>query len=45
MSETVLKNVLASLDMMWRGMLGLFMVCGGIAVVMILIAKFTKHRG
>jgi hypothetical protein len=44
MSETVMKNVLASLDMMWRGMLGLFVVCGGIAVIMILISKCTRAK-
>jgi hypothetical protein len=42
MDETVLSNVFASLDIMWRGMLGLFIVCGSIAVIMMLIAKFTK---
>jgi hypothetical protein len=44
MSETVMKNVFASLDIMWKGMLGLFIVCGGIAVVMMIIAKFVKGR-
>jgi hypothetical protein len=42
MSEAVLNNVFASLDMMWRGMLGLFIVCGSIAVIMMVIKKFTK---
>ncbi|MDR0399496.1 MAG: hypothetical protein LBH51_00960 [Treponema sp.] len=42
MDEAVLRNVFASLDMMWKGMLGLFIVCGGIAVIMIGITKITK---
>jgi hypothetical protein len=45
MDEAVLKNALASLGSMWRGMLGLFVVCGGIAVIMIIIAKFTRGKG
>jgi hypothetical protein len=44
MSEIVLKNVLASLDIMWKGMLGLFIICSGIAVVMMIVAKCTKGR-
>jgi hypothetical protein len=40
--EVVLKNVFASLDIMWKGMLGLFVVCAGIAVIMMIITKFTK---
>jgi hypothetical protein len=44
MSETVLTNVLASLDMMWKGMLGLFVVCGSIAVIMMIISKCIKSR-
>jgi hypothetical protein len=44
MSGIVLNNVLASLDIMWKGMLGLFVVCGGIAVVMMIIAKCTKGK-
>jgi hypothetical protein len=44
MSEAVLKNVYASLDMMWRGMLGLFVVCGVIAVLMILISKYVRAK-
>jgi hypothetical protein len=45
MSETILKNVFASLDMMWKGMLGLFVVCGGVAVLMMIISKFIKGKG
>jgi hypothetical protein len=44
MSEAVLKNVLASLDIMWKGMLGLFIVCGGVAVIMMIIAKCTTGK-
>jgi hypothetical protein len=45
MNETVLKNVLASLDIMWKGMLGLFIVCGGVAALMTIIAKCIKGKG
>jgi hypothetical protein len=31
--------------MMWKGMLGLFVVCGGVAVLMMIIAKFVKGKG
>jgi isoprenylcysteine carboxyl methyltransferase (ICMT) family protein YpbQ len=44
MNEAVLKNVFNSLDIMWRGMLGLFVVCGGIAVLMIVISKLIKYK-
>jgi hypothetical protein len=43
-NETVLNNVFGSLDIMWKGMLGLFVVCGGVAVVMILISKLTARK-
>jgi hypothetical protein len=36
--------VAASLDIMWKGMLGLFVVCGGIAVIMMIISKWTKKQ-
>jgi hypothetical protein len=44
MDEIILKNLFASLDIMWKGMLGLFIVCGGIAVVVMILAKFTKGK-
>jgi TRAP-type uncharacterized transport system fused permease subunit len=44
MNETVLKNVLDSLDIMWKGMVGLFVVCGCIGILMSIIAKFTKDK-
>jgi hypothetical protein len=44
MSEAVLNNVAASLEMMWKGMLGLFVVCGGVAVIMMAVSKFTKGK-
>jgi hypothetical protein len=43
MNGTVLRNVLDSLDIMWKGMLGLFAVCGSICILMTIIAKFTKN--
>jgi Mg2+/Co2+ transporter CorB len=44
MDEMVSNNLFASLDIMWRGMLGLFIVCGAIAVVMVIIAKCMKKK-
>jgi hypothetical protein len=44
MDATVLNNVLASLDIMWKGMVGLFVVCGGIAVIMMLVSKGLKGK-
>jgi hypothetical protein len=44
MDEAVLKNVFDSLDIMWRGMVGLFVVCGGIAVIMMIISKLIKNK-
>ncbi|MDR2631029.1 MAG: hypothetical protein LBC60_08920 [Spirochaetaceae bacterium] len=41
MNETVLNNVFASLTIMWKGMLGLFVVCGGVAVIMMIISRLT----
>lgn len=37
-----MANVYASLQIMWKGMAGLFLVCGFIAVLIMLIRKFTK---
>jgi hypothetical protein len=42
MTETVLNNTLASLAIMWKGMLGLFVVCGVVAVLMMLVARLIK---
>jgi hypothetical protein len=44
MSDAVLKNVFDSLDMMWKGMLGLFLVCGAVALLTIIIAKCVKPK-
>jgi hypothetical protein len=44
MNDAVLKNIFDSLDMMWKGMLGLFLVCGAIAVLTIIVAKCAKPR-
>jgi hypothetical protein len=43
-NDGVLKNVLVSLDLMWKGMLGLFLVCGLVAVLTIIIAKCLKKK-
>jgi hypothetical protein len=42
MTETVMNNALASLAIMWKGMLGLFVVCGAVAVIMMLVARLIK---
>jgi hypothetical protein len=44
MNDAVLKNVFGSLDMMWKGMLGLFLVCGAVALLTVIIAKFVKPK-
>jgi hypothetical protein len=44
MTETVLKNTFSSLDIMWKGMLGLFIVCGAVAVIMMIITRFLRKR-
>ena len=43
MNETILNNVLSSLEIMWKGMLGLFVVCCGVAVIMIAISKLVSR--
>jgi hypothetical protein len=45
MDDVVLKNVFDSLDIMWKGMLGLFLVCGIVAVLTIIISKWARTRG
>ena len=37
-----LNDVYASLEIMWKGMAGLFIVCGFIMLLTMLISKFTK---
>jgi hypothetical protein len=44
MDNIVLKDVFDSLDMMWKGMLGLFLVCGAVALLTIIIAKCVKPK-
>jgi hypothetical protein len=44
MSDAVLKNVFGSLDIMWKGMLGLFLVCTAVALLTIIIAKWVKPK-
>ena len=38
-------DLLASLEMMWKGMLGLFAVCGFIMLLTMLISKITAGKG
>jgi hypothetical protein len=42
MNQIVLSDVFASLNIMWKGMLGLFIVCGSVAALMMIIAKITQ---
>ncbi|MDR1586416.1 MAG: hypothetical protein LBS57_03045 [Treponema sp.] len=44
MSGAVLQNVFESLDIMWKGMLGLFIVCGAIALLTGIIIRLVKGR-
>jgi hypothetical protein len=44
MDEAVLKNIFDSLDMMWKGMLGLFLVCGAVALLTVIIGKCVKSK-
>jgi hypothetical protein len=44
MDYATLQNVYDSLDIMWKGMLGLFIVCGGIAIIMGIIGKCVKSK-
>jgi hypothetical protein len=37
--------LIASLNIMWKGMLGLFIVCGFIAVLFMVIARFVGKPG
>jgi hypothetical protein len=38
-------DLIASLHIMWKGMLGLFIVCGFIAVLFMVIAKLLGKGG
>jgi hypothetical protein len=44
MSAGTISNFYASLELMWKGMLGLFIVCGALVVVMIIVAKICKPK-
>ena len=37
-------DLFASLEIMWKGMAGLFVVCGFIMVITMLISKFTTKK-
>ncbi|MDR0876956.1 MAG: hypothetical protein LBN21_02800 [Treponema sp.] len=41
MTEEMMFNVMASLDIMWKGMLGLFVVCGFVALLTMLVSKIA----
>ena len=42
--ELNINNVTASLEIMWKGMAGLFVVCGFIMLLTMLIAKVTAGK-
>jgi hypothetical protein len=44
MDNIVWKDVFSSLDIMWKGMLGLFLVCGAVALLTIIIARCVKPK-
>jgi hypothetical protein len=41
---TVWENVVSSLDIMWKGMLGLFAVCALVALITNIIGKVARSR-
>ena len=38
-------DLFASLEMMWKGMVGLFAVCGFIMLLTMLVSKLTMGKG
>jgi hypothetical protein len=42
MSNETMVNFYNSLDIMWKGMLGLFVVCGFIMLLIMLVSKIVK---
>ncbi|MDR1307204.1 MAG: hypothetical protein LBK74_06500 [Treponema sp.] len=40
MDPAIVQNVLNSLNMMWKGMAGLFVVCGVMAILTALMVKW-----
>jgi hypothetical protein len=42
MSNETMINFYNSLDIMWKGMLGLFVVCGFIMLLIMLVSKIVK---
>jgi hypothetical protein len=43
-TDVVLRDLFNSLDIMWKGMLGLFVVCSAIALLTAIITKLVKGR-
>ena len=39
-----MDNLYASLDIMWKGMAGLFVVCGFVMLLIMLISALIKKR-
>jgi hypothetical protein len=44
MTEEMTRNLYASLELMWKGMLGLFIVCGSLVLVMMLVGKICGKK-
>ncbi|GMO63505.1 MAG: hypothetical protein Ta2A_10530 [Treponemataceae bacterium] len=44
MDETILKNFYASLELMWKGMLGLFVVCTALVLLMLVVSKICNPK-
>jgi hypothetical protein len=42
MSDKIIQNFFSSLELMWKGMLGLFVVCGSLVIVMMIVSKICK---
>ncbi|AEF81604.1 hypothetical protein TREAZ_1850 [Leadbettera azotonutricia ZAS-9] len=44
MPAGTINNFYASLEIMWKGMLGLFLVCGALAIVIMIVAKICTPK-
>jgi uncharacterized protein involved in exopolysaccharide biosynthesis len=44
MTDAILRDLFNSFDIMWKWMLGLFVVCGAIALLTAIITKLVKGK-
>jgi D-alanyl-lipoteichoic acid acyltransferase DltB (MBOAT superfamily) len=44
MKPEIMGNFLISLDIMWKGMTGLFLVCGFVMLVLMLIVRIVRKK-